>query len=110
VDQEHNPRERSFIRELVPRWSPTRNQVLWAIRITIAVVIAVAVVALLGVVLWRVLDTYIDPTSATEKKGLVQSFAVQVPLWRHHARWPKVRGLTQEQRPRGGRAEQRILA
>jgi hypothetical protein len=41
-------------------------------------VIVVAVAALLGVVLWRVLDAYIDPTSPTEKKDLVQSFAVVV--------------------------------
>jgi uncharacterized protein YjbI with pentapeptide repeats len=44
----------------------------------IIAVIVVAVAALLGVVLWRVLDAYIDPTSPTEKKDLVQSFAVVV--------------------------------
>jgi Pentapeptide repeats (8 copies) len=46
--------------------------------IIIAVIVVVAVAALLGVVLWRGLDAYIDPTSPTEKKDLVQSFAVVV--------------------------------
>jgi hypothetical protein len=51
VEQEQKPRERSFIRELVPdRW-PTRAQWVLTIRITVAVVVAIAVVAPLGVVL-----------------------------------------------------------
>jgi cytochrome b subunit of formate dehydrogenase len=76
VDEEQKPRERSFIRELVPDWHPTREQWLWAIRITVVVVLSLTVIALLGVVLWGVLDGYMDPRTATEKKDLVQSFAV----------------------------------
>jgi uncharacterized protein YjbI with pentapeptide repeats len=76
VEQEQKPRERSFIRELVPDWHPTREQWLWAIRITVVVVLSLTVIALLGVVLWGVLDGYMDPRTATEKKDLVQSFAV----------------------------------
>jgi hypothetical protein len=48
VAQEQNPRERSFISELVPDLRSTRVQVLWAIRITLAVVLALTVVSLLG--------------------------------------------------------------
>ena len=44
----------------------------------VVAVVVVAVVAFLVVVLWRVLHNYIDPTSPTEKKDLVQSFAVVV--------------------------------
>jgi uncharacterized protein YjbI with pentapeptide repeats len=76
VDQERKPRERSFIGELVPRWRPTSAQVLWAVRITVAVILALTVVALLGVVLWVVLGIYINPRTATERKDLVQSFAI----------------------------------
>jgi ABC-type multidrug transport system fused ATPase/permease subunit len=76
VDQEQKSRERSFISELVPDWRPSREQKLWAIRLTVAVVLVFIAVALLGVVLWRVLDTYINPQTATERKDLVQSFAV----------------------------------
>jgi hypothetical protein len=57
VDQEQKSRERSFISELVPDWRPSREQKLWAIRLTVAVVLVFIAVALLGVVLWRVLDT-----------------------------------------------------
>jgi hypothetical protein len=57
----------------------TRIERVWTIAVIgVAVIVAVAVAALLGVVLWRVLDTYIDPTSPTQKKDLVQSFAVVV--------------------------------
>jgi uncharacterized protein YjbI with pentapeptide repeats len=55
----------------------TRRGISWIV-IGVAVVVSVAAVVLLGVVLWRVLDTYIDPTSPTEKKDLVQSFAIVV--------------------------------
>jgi uncharacterized protein YjbI with pentapeptide repeats len=72
VDQEQKPRERSFIRELlVPNWWPTREQVLWTIRVA---VIAVPVL----IVLWVVLGTYIDPQNATDRKDHVQTFALVV--------------------------------
>jgi uncharacterized protein YjbI with pentapeptide repeats len=78
VDQDPKPGERSIMRELVPLRRPTRNQVLWAIGITVAVILALAVVALLGGVLWVLLDIYINPRTATERKDLVQSFAIVV--------------------------------
>jgi len=46
--------------------------------ISVAVLLALAVAALLGVVLWKVLSIYIDPQSATERKYLVQSFVIVV--------------------------------
>ena len=46
--------------------------------ISVAVLLALAVVVLLGVVLWKVLGIYIDPQSATERKYLVQSFVIVV--------------------------------
>jgi hypothetical protein len=78
VEQEQNPRARSFIKELVPRWPLTRPQVLWAIRITVAVVLTLTVVAILGDVLWWVMGLYIDPKTAQERKDLVQSYAIVV--------------------------------
>jgi uncharacterized protein YjbI with pentapeptide repeats len=45
---------------------------------SIAIVLALTVVALLGVVLWKVLGIYIDPQTATERKYLVQSFVIVV--------------------------------
>jgi hypothetical protein len=62
----------------VPRWRPTRDQALWAIRITVATILALTVVTLLVVVLWVVLGTYINPRTATKRKDLVQSFAIVV--------------------------------
>jgi hypothetical protein len=55
--------------------------VLRLIRITlmsVAVVLALTGVALLGVVLWKELSIYIDPQTATERKYLVQSFVIVV--------------------------------
>ena len=46
--------------------------------ISVAVLLALAVVALLGVALWKVLGIYIDPQTATERKYLVQSFVIVV--------------------------------
>ena len=62
----------------MPRWRPTSDQVLWAIRVIVVVFLALIVVALLGAVLWVVLDIYINPRTATERKDLVQSFAIVV--------------------------------
>ena len=76
MKQDPTPRNRSFISELVPDWQPTRDQVLRAIRIIVVVVMVLTVVGFLGVVLWIMLGTYIDPHTATEKKDHVQSFAL----------------------------------
>jgi hypothetical protein len=46
--------------------------------ISVAVLLALTVLALVGVVLWNVLGIYIDPQTATERKYLVQSFVVVV--------------------------------
>ena len=45
---------------------------------SVAIVLALTVLALLGVVLWKVLSIYIDPQTATERKYLVQSFVIVV--------------------------------
>ena len=45
---------------------------------SVAVLLAFTVVALLGVVLWKMLGIYIDPQTATERKYLVQSFVIVV--------------------------------
>jgi uncharacterized protein YjbI with pentapeptide repeats len=46
--------------------------------ISVGVVLALTALALLGVALWRVLGTYIDPQTAMERKYLVQSFVIVV--------------------------------
>ena len=46
--------------------------------ISVAVLLALTVVALLGRVLWKVLGIYIDPQTASEREYLVQSFVVVV--------------------------------
>jgi hypothetical protein len=45
---------------------------------SVAIGLAFAVLALLGVVLWKVLGIYIDPQTATERKYLIQSFVIVV--------------------------------
>jgi hypothetical protein len=52
VEQEQKPRERSFIRELVPDWRPTGQQTLWAIRIAIVLGILVLIGYDYGITLW----------------------------------------------------------
>jgi hypothetical protein len=48
VDQEQKPRERSSISELVPDWSPTREQKLWAARIIIVLVVVLGILTLIS--------------------------------------------------------------
>jgi uncharacterized protein YjbI with pentapeptide repeats len=48
VDQEQKPRERAFLKELVPDWRPTRQQRLWAVRLVIVIVVVLVVLTLLG--------------------------------------------------------------
>src|SRR5215213_4085128 len=58
-----------------------RDQVLRLMRIalmSVAVLLALTGLALLGVWLWEVLGIYIDPQTATERKYLVQSFVIVV--------------------------------
>lgn len=63
---EFEPRKRSFITELlVPEWRPSREQVLWAIRIVLWVVVLLGSLTLLGlpfdITLWNWLDLLIIP-------------------------------------------------
>jgi hypothetical protein len=46
--------------------------------VSVAVVIALTVFALLGVVLWKVLGVYIDPQTIAERKYFIQSFVIVV--------------------------------
>jgi hypothetical protein len=46
--------------------------------ISVAVLLALTGIALLGFVLWKELGIYIDPQTATERKYLVQSFVIVV--------------------------------
>jgi uncharacterized protein YjbI with pentapeptide repeats len=45
---------------------------------SVAILLVLTVVALLGVALWKVLGIYIDPQTATERKYLLQSFVIVV--------------------------------
>ena len=48
------------------------------IPISVAILLVLTVVALLGIALWKVLGTYIDPQTAAERKYLLQSFVIVV--------------------------------
>lgn len=45
---------------------------------SVAILLALAVVGLLGLLLWKVMGIYIDPQSAAERKYLLQSFVIVV--------------------------------
>jgi hypothetical protein len=65
VDLEQKSHERSFIRELVPDWRPTRAQVLWAVRIVIVLVVLLSILTLIGlpfgITLWEWVKLLIVP-------------------------------------------------
>jgi hypothetical protein len=65
VEQEQKPRERSFTKELVPDWRPTRRQVLWTIQIVIMFATVLGVLTLIGlpfdIALWNWMDLLIIP-------------------------------------------------
>jgi hypothetical protein len=65
VDEDQKPRERSFISELVPDWRPTREQVLWTLRIAIILVVVLGILTLIGlpfgITLWEWLKLLIVP-------------------------------------------------
>jgi hypothetical protein len=67
VKQDPTPRNRSFISELVPGWRPTREQLLWAIRISVVLVLLLSVLALVGsvfyITLWDFLRLLIVPAT-----------------------------------------------
>jgi uncharacterized protein YjbI with pentapeptide repeats len=65
VNQEQKPRKRSFIREVVPGWRPTREQRLWAVRMVIVIVVVLGVLVLIGlpfgITLWEWVKLLIVP-------------------------------------------------
>ena len=65
MNQGQQPRQRSFIRELVPNWRATREQVLWVVRITIALVLVLGILTLIGlpfgITLWEWVKLLIVP-------------------------------------------------
>jgi hypothetical protein len=65
VEPEQKPRERSFIRELVPDWRPTREQRLWTVRTVIVIVLLLGILTLVGlpfgITLWEWLKLLIVP-------------------------------------------------
>jgi hypothetical protein len=65
VDQQRKPPERPFIRELVPDWRPTREQVLWMVRITMVLAVVLGILTLIGlpfrITLWEWLKLLIVP-------------------------------------------------
>jgi len=65
VEQNQTPRDRSFIRELVPEWTPTRGQVLWTVRSVIVLVVLLGLLTLIGlpfgITLWEWLELLIVP-------------------------------------------------
>jgi hypothetical protein len=67
VQPEKTPRERAtkFIRDLVSDWRPSRDQVLWATRIGLGLVVLLGILTLIGlpfeITLWNWLDLLIVP-------------------------------------------------
>ena len=65
MEQEQKPQERSFINELVPDWRPTREQVLWAVRIVIVIAVVLGLLTLIGlpfgITLWAWVKLLIVP-------------------------------------------------
>ncbi len=53
-------------------WPPTKRQILWAVGTAVALLVLVS----LGVWLWGVLFTFIQPESPTDRKDLVNVFVV----------------------------------
>jgi uncharacterized protein YjbI with pentapeptide repeats len=55
----------SFIRELVPAWHPSREQILWTVRIVIVLVVILGILTLIGlpfgITLWKWLKLLIVP-------------------------------------------------
>jgi hypothetical protein len=60
-----NDHSRSFIKELVPNWRPTREQVLWSVRIAIVLVTVLSTLTLIGlpfdITLWNWMNLLIIP-------------------------------------------------
>jgi uncharacterized protein YjbI with pentapeptide repeats len=65
-----------LISQLVPDWRPTKGQVLWTIRITIALVFLQALSFLAGSWLWEELVNYVDPRKPSDRKDLINVFVL----------------------------------
>ncbi len=78
MEPEKTPRERAedLIRLLVPDWRPSREQVLWMIRIVIGLVFLQAVFVLIGTWLWEAIAHYVHPRTPSDRKDLVNVFVI----------------------------------
>jgi hypothetical protein len=65
-----------LISQLVPDWRPTKGQVLWTIRIIIALVVLQALFVLIGAWLWEELVNYVDPRKPSDRKDAVNVFVL----------------------------------
>jgi glycogen synthase len=81
VKQEQKPSVRSFLRELIVGWQPTRQQVLWAIRIIIVLVVLLSILTLIGSEfnkpLWSWLQLLIVPATITVVGAAVGAWFTQ---------------------------------
>ena len=65
MEQEQNLRDRYSIREFIPDWRPTREQVLWAVWITILLAVLLGILTLVSlpfdITLWQWVKLLIIP-------------------------------------------------
>ncbi len=78
VEPQKTPRELAaeLLSQLVPDWRPTKAQVLWTIRILIALVVLQALFGLIGAWLWEELVNYVDPRKPSDRKDVVNVFVL----------------------------------
>jgi uncharacterized protein YjbI with pentapeptide repeats len=78
MEPEKTPRERAedLISLLVSDWRPSREQVLWTIRIVLGLVVLQALFVLIGVWLWEVIAHYVHPRTPSDRKDLVNVFVI----------------------------------
>jgi uncharacterized protein YjbI with pentapeptide repeats len=78
VPPDKTPRERAedLIRLLVPDWRLTSEQVMWTVRIVIAFVVLQALFVLIGAWLWEVLVNYVQPSTPSDRKDLINVFVL----------------------------------
>ena len=75
---EKTPRKRldAFINWLVPDWRPTEEQVLWAVRVIVVLVVLLALTLLIGDWLWAVVVHYVHPRTPSDRKDVVNIFVI----------------------------------
>jgi Pentapeptide repeats (8 copies) len=78
VEPQKSPRElaEDLVNLLVPDWRPTREQVVWTVRIILAFVFLQALFFLAGSWLWEVLVHYVDPRKPSDRKDVVNVFVL----------------------------------